>query len=136
MGWKTDIAFWASKNSRETSEVEKIAINKGWEPAKYQDSMRDSLLDFLDKWYTLSVKTLPEPATKTSNRRNPIEIAGWAHKYTKLSNGWRIWTIQEGDGYSVIASDSNRYIEYSNNSLNDSVILHKEVVNQLRNNNG
>jgi hypothetical protein len=135
VGWKEDIAFWADRNGRKADKVEKIAINKGWEPKKYQSSMRAALIDYLDNWYTLSVKVLPEPATKNvKNRKNPLRTNG--QKYTKLSNGWRIWTLQDDVTYSIIASDGNRYIEYANNTLYDSSKIHQQLVEQLRKNNG
>jgi hypothetical protein len=154
VGWKEDIAFWANNNGREANKVEKIAINKGWEPKKYQTSMRPALLDYLDNWYTLSVKVLPEPATKSvKNRKNPFKKysdddleakqhwdralrANNCQKYTKLSNGWRIWTLQDENTYRIIASDGNKYIEYANNTLYDSSKIHQRLIKQLRKNNG
>ena len=122
MSWNEHIAAWASRNDRVASEVAEIAENKGWEPAKYQDSMRADLFDYLSAWYTLAVKTLPKITTKNTSesRKNPCGKRQ-GHKYTKLSNGWRIWTLQDGDIYTIIASDDDSYIEYTNNTLNDSL---------------
>lgn len=129
MGWKSDIASWARQREKDPKIVEDIAVEKGWEPAKYQSSMKGSLHDFLTKWYTLSVKNLPEPAT--SKRRNPIRQK--QQKYTKLSNGWRIWTTKETDGYSTIASNGSRYIEYTNTNSSK---MHQQLIKLLKGTNG
>jgi len=69
MSWDADIANWADRNSRNPEKVEKICIRKGWDPNSYTPSMQKNLFEWLDAWYTLSVKTLPSPAT---SRKNPI----------------------------------------------------------------
>jgi len=98
-GWKSHIAEWARSNDREPSKVEGILIREGWDPKDYDTSMRRDLYKFLDKWYTLSVKTLPKPATLRSNPLflNKIikEIKAPLKKfaYAVLSNGWRIDTF-------------------------------------------
>jgi hypothetical protein len=130
VGWKEDISSWANRNDREVDKVEKIAIREGWKPKNYRPSMKDALFDYLDKWYTLSIKILPEPATK--NRRNPSQIKIQGSKFTKLSNGWKIWTIRDGETHSIIASNNNKYIEYANNSLSNSLKIHHHLVKQLR----
>jgi len=97
--WKSHIEAWASENDRKPSKVEATLRRKGWNPNTYDESMRSDLYAFLDKWYTLSVKTLPEPATL---RKNPIgfnkivkEIKAPLKQfaYAVLSNGWRVDTF-------------------------------------------
>lgn len=133
MGWKSDIAEWARKHQQEPSVMEGIALRKGWEPSKYKASMKSSLFDFLTKWYTLSVKTLPEPAT--AKRRNPAPSN--VEKYTKLSNGWRIWTFDSGDElFTTIASDGKSYKEFTDNDFPTAFELHGSFVKMLRKSNG
>ena len=133
MGWKNDIAEWAHKHQQEPSVMEKIAIKKGWDASKYKPSMKSELFDFLTKWYTLSVKTLPEPAT-SKLRKNPTPDN--IEKYTKLSNGWRIWTLENGQLFTTIASNGQKYKEFTDNDLNTAFKLHDSFVDILRKNNG
>lgn len=67
--WDQHIEQYAARNDKDPSRVEGILIRGGWEPAQYHASMKSELFDYLDDWYTLSIKTLPTPATQ--NRRNP-----------------------------------------------------------------
>lgn len=92
--WKTDIAEWAKKHDRDPAIVENILIKKGWKPAKYQPTMKSELFHYLNEWYTLSVKTLPTPATK-GRRRNPIEVFNLE---TELASGWTIITESNKQG--------------------------------------
>jgi len=69
MSWNDDIASWAQKNGRDPKKVDRIAKKGGWDTSKYLDTMKSALFDYLDKWYTLSVKDMPAPATQL--RRNP-----------------------------------------------------------------
>jgi len=68
--WKQHVTSWASEKSKDPDIVEKILVKKGWDPDKYQESMEKDLRYYLDQWYILAVKALPEPAT--SKRRNPV----------------------------------------------------------------
>ena len=133
MSWKDDIASWAAKNGQEPETVGSIATGKGWEPNKYQPSMKRALFDYLDQWYTLSVKTLPAPATKNAKRRNPARSAH-VQKFTKLSNGWKIWILQDKNSYthSTVASNGTKYLEYDNNTLLDSMKIHKQLIKKLK----
>lgn len=67
--WKEHIQVYSKSRNRDPAKVEAILLRKGWKPSLYREEMREQLFDFLDKWYTLSVKNLPAPAT--SLRRNP-----------------------------------------------------------------
>lgn len=69
MTWFSDIEEWSILNTRDPEIVENICIRKGWDPTKYSSSMKSALFDWLDQWYTLSIKKLSTPAT--SLRRNP-----------------------------------------------------------------
>lgn len=73
MSWDSDIEDWAQRHQRSPETVSAICIRKGWEPDKYHSAMKRQLFDWLDLWYTLSVKKLPTPAT--SLKRNPNHIA-------------------------------------------------------------
>lgn len=70
MSWRDHVAAWAKANQREFSRVEGILIRNGWNPESYRDSMEKDLFYWLDQWYTLSVKNLPQPAT--NYKKNPI----------------------------------------------------------------
>jgi len=141
MGWKDDISSWASKNNQEPEIVEGNAkreikkgtkIEKGWDPAKYDSStMKAALFDYLNQWYTLSVKTMPIPAT-TALRKNPIQSK--TQKFTKLSNGWKIWTVQDQRSltHSTIASNGPKYLEYGNNTLLGSLQIHQHLIKRLK----
>lgn len=69
MSWEQDIEEWSENNDRDPTKVEKICIRHGWRPEKYLPEMKSDLNYWLDQWYTLSIKTLPQPATNF--RRNP-----------------------------------------------------------------
>jgi hypothetical protein len=69
MSWDLDIEEWSQNNQRDAETVSGICVRKGWEPEKYLPSMKKQLFDWLDQWYTLSIKKLPPPAT--ASRRNP-----------------------------------------------------------------
>jgi len=141
MGWEEDISFWAKKNNQEFATAERIAkkgtkTEKGWDPTKYDSStMRAALFDYLNQWYTLSVKTLPIPATK---RKNPIKSKTRTQKFTKLSNGWKIWTVQDQRSYThaTIASNGRRHLEYGDNTLLNSLQIHQPLVRKLKKLNG
>lgn len=68
--WFEDIEEWASTNNRDPSKVEAICLRNGWIPEKYHSEMKDDLFDFLNQWYTLSIKKLPKPATYRKNPQN------------------------------------------------------------------
>lgn len=92
--WKSDVKKWAKANDRDPSVVEGILVKNGWVPAKYTASMKEQLNYYLDQWYTLSVKTLPKPATN-NKRRNP------SHRFTletPLESGWVVLTESNKSG--------------------------------------
>ncbi len=130
MGWAEDISSWATKNNQESETVEGIAIDKGWESRKYKNSMRDTLFDFLDQWYNLSVKNLPIPAT-SDLKRNPIVVQPQVKKFTKLVNGWRVWTVQQNSNFSTFATDNYEDLEYEDVTLISSMRTHHYLVEKL-----
>jgi hypothetical protein len=73
MSWDDDIQEWSKKSGRDPSRQKNILVNEGWDPKKYQPSMKAALFDYLDKWHTLSLKNMPSPATLRKNpfARNP-----------------------------------------------------------------
>lgn len=147
MSWDEDISTWAHNNDLEPKTVGDIAIKdkkttdgkrieKGWEPSKYKSAtMKDALFDYLSKWNTLSVKTLPTPAT-ASLRKNP-STAQIVKKLTKLSNGWKIWTVQKSNyTHQTIASNDDKYINYDDNTLLTSLKTHQRLIEKLKKLNG
>jgi len=70
MSWDSDIDEYCKLRGREPQHVRTILKRKAWNKKLYQPSMKSELFEFLDKWYTLSIKKLPSPAT---NRKNPIK---------------------------------------------------------------
>jgi len=130
MGWSKDIAIWARKNNKDPETVAQIAIRKGWEPAKYLPSMAEQLFDYLDQWYTLSVKALPIPATQ--KRRNPVASSLRSVTVTELENGWTIWNMPVGKKYSIIASDGNRYLEFSDNKYRKARQIEAQLLERLQ----
>lgn len=67
--WDNDIEQYCFDRNKDFDRVEDILIRGGWNPDLYQSHMIDDLYNYLDDWYTLSIKNLPKPAT--SRRRNP-----------------------------------------------------------------
>lgn len=70
--WLEDVEEWAKSNNRNPSKVEAICIRHGWNPEKYTSRMKDELFDWLDDWYTLSIKKLSKPATRY--QKNPDNL--------------------------------------------------------------
>jgi hypothetical protein len=129
MGWKSDIAAWAKRNNKDPERVSNIAMRKGWDPNRYTASMQKQLFDYLDKWYTLSVKVLPTPATAL--RRNPVDLSD-PIEIVELQSGWTIWVIPEGDKYTTIASNGKKRIEFSNNRYHKACKLGEQLATSLR----
>jgi len=67
--WIEDVTGWARLNGRDPKKVERILLRHGWNPQRYRAEMRTNLNHWLDQWYTLSIKTLPSPAT--ARKKNP-----------------------------------------------------------------
>jgi len=71
MKWDADVTKWAKNNRREPGKVKGLLVRSGWAPDQYVASMQQYLFYWLDQWYTLSVKNMPQPATTV--RSNPID---------------------------------------------------------------
>jgi hypothetical protein len=108
MYWLEHIREWAKRHKRDPKKVEKILIREGWSRNKYKPSMKQKLFNYLDEWYTLSIKSLPKPAT--SYKRNPLSIYvvddifspdGFAR--TVFSNGWIIDSRPSKKGFTSVA---------------------------------
>lgn len=73
MSWKSDIAEWAKTSGKGRPNVqENILLSGGWDPEKYTSSMKSKMFDYLSKWHTLELKTMPGAATE--KRRNPYRL--------------------------------------------------------------
>ena len=140
--WEDHIAAWANKNDREPSKVEGVLKNEGWDPDNYSASMKKELHTFLDMWYTLSIKSMPEPATYRSNPINlnkiikEIKAPLKRFAYAILSNGWRIDTFFDRQAQSFLTIAYNNSLEkelepeYSD-SISESLYNHDLVVREL-----
>lgn len=123
--WNADIQEYSTSRGRDPKKVHSILLSKGWEPAKYQSSMKNALFDFLDQWYTLSIKTLPTPATL---RRNP---ANCYRRYTKLDNGWKILTESKGNSYITRAKKGSDEFIVSNKSQKEADNAHLSLIKEV-----
>ena len=140
--WEDDIAAWAYRNDKEPHKVKGILAREGWDPDSYKASMKKKLHNFLDKWYTLSIKNLPEPATYRSNPINinkiikEIKAPLRRFAYAILSNGWRIDTFFDRQAQSFLTIAYNNSLEkelepeYSY-SISESLYNHDLVVREL-----
>ena len=70
MSWDSDIKEWPSTHRRDVDRQKGILLDDGCDPNKYQPSMKKELFEYLDKWHTLHIKNMPQPAT-SKRRRNP-----------------------------------------------------------------
>ena len=104
--WKSIISDWSRKNDRDPSIVEGILLRNGWDPSKFDLSMKDQLIDYLDQWYTLSIKELPEPATKNL-RRNPYSNY---NLISRLKSGWTVLTRSNSSGTKFKTSANNKIL--------------------------
>lgn len=100
--WDSDIEEYCQLRGKDPAKVEAILLRKGWNPDNYSPSMRSALFNYLDKWYTLSIKNLPEPAT----RKNPITY----HHTTELPYGWKVETLSHGNQYKTLVSKGGQVV--------------------------
>lgn len=140
--WKDHIAAWANRNDKESCKAEGILVREGWDPDSYRASMKEELHTFLDKWYTLSVKNLPKPATYRSNpiHLNKIikEIKAPLKRfaYAILSNGWRVDTFFDKGSQSFLTLAYNNLLEKEldpehSDSISESLYNHDLAVREL-----
>jgi hypothetical protein len=144
-----DVIEWTQKFAKESKEVrprdphnivKNILIRKGWEPEKYKPSMKSKLFEYLDEWYTLSVKKLPKPAT-SGLRKNPLLIKVLSHKHSRnsggktvLSNGWEVFSKPSVNGFETIAYNQRLNKEtypLLSPNVNNAFINHYEVVDDV-----
>lgn len=139
VAWQDDINLYAKRRKKDPKKIEKILINKGWEPVNYTTEMKNALFDFLDKWYTLSIKELPKPATQ---RTNPISFILF-DKYclkkdsikTIISNGKVINSKPKNAGYISIVFDVNSHKiikSFFSRTLVDLILMHYDLVEYVR----
>ena len=120
MGWQEDIREWSTKNDKRAEVQERVLVDKGWDPTKYTPEMKSALFDYLDKWNTLSVKTLPAPAT--SKRRNPTP-SSLKKKFTQFGP-WKIWSYPKNEGYVTTATNGTKILEFDSNSYLEALHIH------------
>lgn len=123
--WHRDIQKYCESRNKEFDKVEGILVRKGWNPENYRASMRDSLFSYLDKWYTLSIKNLPEPATK----RNPAQ--SYEHT-TELPDGWEVRTNSSIDGFLTTVTQFGRLVYRTlDSSIIDAETTHVECIEDI-----
>lgn len=133
MSWRKHIEEWSIKNNRDPDIQEDILIAKGWDPKKYQDGMKPSLFDYLTKWHTLHIKTMPEPATK-GLRRNPVlaePIVDESYKEIIVINDWKLWVFEINRRFTIIASNGIRYLEFDDLSPEDALEIKEALLVEL-----
>lgn len=114
MSWSKDIREWCTRNGHDPEVQENVLKNKGWDPSKYQPSMKTALYDYLKQWNTLAVKKLPTPATST--RKNPTQKKSkkfLKKKFTALPSGWKIWTFKGSHKYTTVATNGEKFMEFN-----------------------
>lgn len=124
--WDKDIDDFCRSRKKERHKVIGILTRKGWNSQDYQSSMKNDLFNWLDQWYTLSVKNLPEPAT---TRCNPI--AQTYRRMTRLPGGWRITTSYIDNEYlTQVLNDGLQFVKIDR-SKTDADVTHTELVERI-----
>ncbi len=101
--WLEHIEDYSENRKKDAKRVEGILIKGGWDSSTYKSRMKKDLFRYLDDWYTLSIKTLPVPATL---RRNPSRLLE-----ETLHTGWRARELCFHDSVAVEEDilDGNAY---------------------------
>lgn len=130
--WDRDIIEYCQSREKEKRKVEGILIRKGWELQNYNSSMKDSLFEWLDQWYTLSIKNLPTPAT--SYRSNPTKTSSKAYRHmTRLPGGWLILTsYARGKFLTQVLRDGSQFAKIDR-SKSDADETHMRLVERIIN---
>lgn len=102
--WEKHTQEYAAKVGHDPSRVRGILDRGGWEADKYTPDMKPQLFNWLDQWYTLSNKNIPQPATKA--RRNPDYGSSFYRRFTRLPNGWTILTEKTAKSFVTRATNS------------------------------
>ena len=125
--WEEDIQEYCHLRGREPDKVHGILLRKGWEPENYTSRMRDALFDFLDKWYTLSIKKLPVPAT--TRQKNPT--TNYLH-VTKLPGLLRVETKEVNNAFVTKVFEKNQIIfSAEDSSIITAVETHLNCIEDL-----
>jgi hypothetical protein len=123
--WDKDIEDYCRSRKKERHIVIGILTRKGWNSQNYQPSMKTNLFDWLDQWYTLSIKNLPEPATK----RNPSTQV--YRRMTHLPGGWRIVTSYTNGEYLTQVRNNGPQFVKIDRSKTEADITHTELVERI-----
>jgi hypothetical protein len=124
--WDRDIDDYCRSRKKERHKVIGILTRKGWNSQEYQSSMKNDLFNWLDQWYTLSIKNLPEPAT---TRRNPITQT--YRRMTRLPGGWRITTSYVDNEYLTQVLNNGLQFVRIDRSKTDADVTHTELVERI-----
>lgn len=124
--WDNDIDDYCRSRGKERQKVVGILTRKGWDSQNYHSSMKDNLFGWLDQWYTLSIKKLPEPATI---RRNPTtEIY---RRMTRLPGGWCVITSYVNGKYlTQVLNEGTQFVKIDR-SKTDADMTHTESVERI-----
>ena len=146
--WLKDITSWTKScncngcdtTQKDTSRnysidtINNLLIDEGWNPSKYNHSMKSKLHDYLTKWYFLAEKQMPKPAT--SRRQNPalsvvedrMDLEA-DRRQTTLSNGDIVRTGPKGLGYvTYIWRKGKRYHLHHSQSLTGAFLHHDDII--------
>lgn len=130
--WDKDIIEYCQSRQKEKRKVEGILTRKGWESQDYHSSMKDSLFEWLDQWYTLSVKKLPAPAT--SYQPNPTEAPPKIYRHmTRLPGGWLVLTSYARGKYLTQVLRSGAQFAKIDRSKSDANETHMRLVERIIN---
>jgi hypothetical protein len=130
--WNNDIEDYAKSRSKDPAKVEGILQRDGWEATKYTSSMKKALFEWLDQWYTLSIKNLPAPAT-AARRKNPTTVA-FAESYkrtTKLPGGWTVMTFLAEDEFLTQVLNKGQQYAKTDRSKRDADLTHTQLVERI-----
>lgn len=127
--WDKDIEEYAKSRKKDPYKVEGILQRDGWEAAKYSPSMKKALFEWLDQWYTLSIKNLPTPATAT--RRNPTTTHKAYRRMTKLPGGWTVLTFLNNDAYQTQVLNRGQQYAKIDRSRQDADLTHAQLVERI-----
>lgn len=124
--WDNDINEYCQSRDKDLSKVIGILTRKGWDPYNYRASMKTDLFNWLDQWYTLSVKNLPAPATKY--KRNPVEIY---RRMTTLPGGYRILTTLKQNKYlTQVLGGDQQFVKIDGSKIKADA-THSELVERI-----
>jgi len=127
--WNKDIEEYAHSRNKEPAKVQGILQRDGWDESNYKSSMKKALFEWLDQWYTLSIKNLPTPATAL--RRNPVIRSENYRRVTRLPHGWSVLTyLSEGVYYTQVLNKGQHYAEI-NSTKEDADLMHTQLVKKV-----